>query len=318
MTSMRKQGRINENTTLIDYGLFGIACGGAIYLIEGEKKCVIDGGTRGEAPRIFRTLRDLDAFPPDIIILTHSHWDHTQGVPFLRKKASQQQKDIEIMASERALPLLEDQSWNEILTEGPFKSIKDVTPLREGDTVDLGGITLKIYDVPGHAKDHIAILDEKSKNIFVGDAIGVKTGDQFFIPPFQPPYWDRDEFYNSVNKLKEIDYDSLCLAHFGYIFGDEARGILDEAVSAYELWWGLFEENIDKLDDTSYMLSVISKEANLIYPEIKIVNPKLKALYSLMTGLKKLIRKRSKPVLELVLCQIIEGLVKGFKMYKSQ
>lgn len=68
----------------------------------------------------------------------------------------------------------------------------------------------------------------------------------------------------------------------------------------------------------SYMLSVISKEANLIYPEIKIVNPKLKALYSLMTGLKKLIGKRFKPVLELVLCQIIEGLVQGFRMYKSQ
>ena len=318
MTAIRKQGKINDNTTLIDYGLFGVAGAGAVYLIEGEKKCLIDGGTRSEASRIFKTLKDMNAFPPDIIILTHAHWDHTQGVPFLRKKAAYLKKDIEVMAPEKALSLLEDQSWNEIFGQGSLENIKDVTPLNEGDTVDLGGISLKIFDVPGHSKDHIAILDEKNKNIFVGDAIGAKVEDQFFIPPFQPPHWDRDDFYNSVNKLREIDYDSLCLAHFGYIYADEAKNILDEAASVYELWWGLFEDNIDKLDDTGYMSSIISKEASLTHPEIKILNPRLRALYSLMTGFKKLIGKEPHPIGERILCQLIQGLGQGFRIYKSQ
>lgn len=317
MTAIRKQGRINENTTLIDYGLFGIACAGALYLIEGEKKCVIDGGTRSEAQRIYRILKNLDAFPPDIIILSHSHWDHTQSVPFLRKKASQQKKSIEVMASERALPLLEDQSWNGILSKGPFENIKDVTPLKEGDNVDLGGITLKIFDVPGHAKDHIAILDERSKNIFVGDAIGVKTGDQFFIPPFQPPYWDRDAFYNTVNKLREIDYKSLCLAHFGYIYGDEAKSILDDAISVYELWWELFERNADRLDDIDFLLELVSRETNLVYPEFTVVDTKLKVLSALLTGWSKLTRKKPKPAGELVMPQVLGGLVRGYRAYKN-
>lgn len=318
MTAIRKQGKINANTTLIDYGLFGVAGGGAVYLVEGEKKCLIDGGTRGEASRIFKTLKDMNAFPPDIIILTHAHWDHTQGVPFLRRKAAHQKKNIEVMASQESLPLLEDQSWNKILFQGSLENIKDVTPLNEGDTVDLGGVSLKIFDVPGHSKDHIAILDEKNRNIFVGDAIGAKNGDHFFIPTFVPPYWDKDDFNNTVNKLREIDYDSLCLAHFGYIYEDEAKSFLDEAVPIYELWWRLFEENIDKLDDISYMSSVISKEANLIHPEIKILNPKLKVLYGLMTGFKKLIGKKPQPLSELILCQLIETLVQGFRMYKSK
>lgn len=317
MTAIRKQGKINENTTLIDYGLFGTAGSGAIYLIEGEKKCVIDGGTRSEATRIFKILKGLNVFPPDIIILTHSHWDHTQAVPFLRKKAAQQQENIEVMASRKALPFLEDQSWNEVLSEGPFENIKDVTPLNEGDTIDLGGITLKIFDVPGHMKDHIAILDEKNKNIFVGDSIGCKAGDQFFVPPFQPPHWDRDAFINSVNKLREIDYDSLCLAHFGYIYGDEARSILDEAVSVYELWWHLFEENIDRLDDTGYMLGVISKEANLVYPEIKLLNLKFRVLLGVMNGLKRLTRKKTQVIGEIIMDQILKGLAQGFKTYKN-
>ncbi len=318
MAAIRKQGKINKNTTLIDYGLFGTAASGAIYLIEGEKKCVIDGGTRNEASRIFKALKNLNAFPPDMIILTHSHHDHTQGVPFLRKKAAKEKKSIEIMASQTAIPFLEDQSYNKVFDpKEHYENIKDVTPLNEGDTVDLGGVTLKIFDVPGHMKDHIAILDEQNKNIFAGDSIGYKPGDHLFIPPFMPPYWDKDAFYNSVDKLREIDYDSLCLAHFGYIYGDEAKSILDEAVSAYEQWWQLFEKNIDKLDDTGYILEVISKEANLVFPEFQLLSFKLKVLSGLMTGWKKLTRKKPQPVGELIMQQIIMGLAQGFKTYKN-
>lgn len=318
MTAIRKQGKINENTTLIDYGLFGVAGGGAVYLVEGEKKCLIDGGTRGDVSRIYKTLKDMNAFPPDIIILTHSHWDHTQGVPFLRKMAARQKKEIKVMASKESIPLLEDQSWNKILFKGSLENIKDVTPINEGDIVDLGGISLRIFDVPGHSKDHIAILDEKNKNIFIGDALGAKNGDHFFIPTFVPPHWDWDDFKNSVNKLREIDYDSLSLAHFGYIYEDEAKNFLDYAVSMYELWWRLFEENRDRLDDTGYMSGLISKEANLIHPETQILNPKLKILFGLMTGVKKIAGKKPQPITELILCQLIETLVLGFRTYTSQ
>lgn len=318
MTAIRKQGKINENTTLIDYGLFGVAGGGAVYLVEGEKKCLIDGGTRSEASRIYKILKDMNAFPPDIIILTHSHWDHTQGVPFLRKKAAQQKKEIEVMASKKALPLLENQSWNNVLFQGSLENIKDVAPLNEGDVVDLGGISLRIFDVPGHCKDHIAILDEKNKNIFIGDAFGAKNGDHFFIPTFVPPYWDWDDFNNSVDKLRKIDYDSLCLAHFGYIYEEEAKNFLDDATSMYELWWKLFEENEDNLDDTGYMAALISKEANMIHPETQILNPKLKVLFGLMAGVKKITGKKPQPVSALILRQLIETMVKGFRTYNAR
>ena len=89
----------------------------AVYLIKGEKKCLIDGGTRNAASRIIKTLNNLNAFPPDIIILTHSHWDHTQAIPILRKKAAMEQKHIKVMASEAAIPLLEDQSFNKVYDE---------------------------------------------------------------------------------------------------------------------------------------------------------------------------------------------------------
>jgi len=189
MSAIRETGKINDNTTLIDIGMMGVAGVTALYLIEDEKKCLIDGGTRTEAKRIINTLAEMKAFPPDVIIITHSHWDHTQAIPTLRREAARQGIAIEVLASEAAIPLLADQSYNDVFESGPYENITDVKALKEGDVVELGKTALQIYEAPGHHKDHIAILDRSNKNMFVGDSIGYKIGDDTFLPPFMPPFW---------------------------------------------------------------------------------------------------------------------------------
>jgi len=260
-TAIRETGKVNENTTLLDINMMGVPGVTGLYLIESGKKCIIDGGTGTESRKIIRQLKDLNFFPPDMIIITHSHWDHTQAIPLMLKKAEREGKNIKIFASEKAIPNLRDQSFNDVFGVGPYTDIEaDINTLKENDTIDLNGITLEIFDVPGHMNDHIAILDTKNKNIFIGDALGDKVGDNFFIPAFMPPYWDKDAFLNSIEKLKKIDFNSISLAHFGYIYGDEAKNILDESVSVFETWWNLYEENVDKLDDIDYMINKIIDE----------------------------------------------------------
>jgi glyoxylase-like metal-dependent hydrolase (beta-lactamase superfamily II) len=258
MTAIRETGKLNENTTLLDINMMGVPGVTGLYLIESGKKCIIDGGTGTESRKIIRQLKDLNFFPPDMIIITHSHWDHTQAIPLMLTKAEREGKNIKIFASEKAIPNLRDQSFNDVFGVGPYTNIEaDIIPLKENDTVDLNGITLEIFDVPGHMSDHIAILDTKNKNIFIGDALGDKVGDNFFIPAFMPPYWDKNAFLNSIDKLRGLDYNSISLAHFGYIYGDEAKSILDESVSVFETWWNIYEENEDKLDDIEYMINTI-------------------------------------------------------------
>ena len=76
-----------------------------VYLLKSKNggTCLIDGGTKDSAPLIYDKLKDFNAWPVDRIIITHSHWDHTQGVGFLREKAAETGHSIEIMASEKAL-----------------------------------------------------------------------------------------------------------------------------------------------------------------------------------------------------------------------
>lgn len=258
MTAIRQPGKVNADTTLIDVEMMGVPGVTAIYLIEGEKKCLIDGGTSTEARRIIKELEKLNALPPEIIIITHPHWDHTQAVPRLRKKAERLGKQIEVLAGKTAIPYLTDQSWNSVFGPLGARNVEDVKPLAEGDVVDLGGINLRIFEVPGHCEGHLAIFDEKNKNIFVGDSLGYKTTDELFIPPFMPPFWNAEAFLQSIAKLKKIDYETLCLAHFGYIFDSESKDILDESVSVYKKWWQLFEDNLDKLDDLQQMAEIIT------------------------------------------------------------
>ena len=186
MSAIRQPGKINENTTLIDIGMEDVHGMTAVYLIRGDRTCLIDGGTRAQAPRLIKMLGELEAFPPDLIVVTHPHWDHAQGIPLLRQAASRQGKQIEVLASSAAIPLLANSSFNDVFGGGPYESIQDVTSVKEGDAIDLGGIALRIYDIPGHCRGHIAILDEKNRNLFVGDALGIKVSDDIFLPPFMP------------------------------------------------------------------------------------------------------------------------------------
>jgi glyoxylase-like metal-dependent hydrolase (beta-lactamase superfamily II) len=260
----------------------------------------------------------MNAFPPDMIIVTHSHWDHTQAIPTLRKEAAKLGKTIEVMASEAAIPLLADQSYNDVFESGPYENIRDVTALKEGDGVNLGKTTLRIHNVPGHHKDHIAILDESNKNIFVGDSIGYKVGDNTFLPPFMPPFWDTESFQATIEKYRQINFDSICMAHFGYIHGDEVKGILDEAVATCDTWWEVYDRNADRLDDIDHMVEVVFKEINPapIYPEI--LSLKLKILAGGMTGVMKLRRKEPVPLYKHLIKSIVAWLGKGYKTYQSR
>ncbi len=320
MTAIRETGKINDNTTLIDCGMSGVAGTSAIFLVEAEKTCLIDTGGHAEVSRVIKTLKNLNAFPPDYAVLTHSHHDHSQGVPGLRKKAMKENKTFEVFASEKAIPLLEDQSWNKVFyPKQHYESIRAVSPLKEGDIIDLEGLTLKINHVPGHIPDHITLFDEKNNNLFVGDAIGYKLGDQVFLPPFMPPFWSQDDFFASVEKLRQINFESICLNHFGYIYEEEAKNLLDEAVNTYKQWWKIFEtvEQDNKLNDVKYLIAVIMKETNLASLDFKLLKTWMKLLLGLINSGRKIARKSPLTSGDMLLPEVLGWLVTGYKISKG-
>lgn len=279
MSAMRRPGKVNDDTTLIDTGMGGRDGVTAVYLVRADRTCLIDAGAAAEAPHLVEMLQELDAFPPDVIVVTHPHWDHSQGIPLLRQEAESTGRTIEVVAAAEAIPLLADAHFNDDYGGAPYASIHDVTPVVDGGTIDLGGITLQIHDVPGHCRGEIAILDEKNGTIYVGDAIGYKLSDTLILPPFVPPCWDHAAFLSSVEKLRRIDYATLCLAHFGAIGDAEAGDILDEAVATCDKWWRWYDAHADRLDGD--LLAAVRADLD---PDLPDMEPVRNSLAWLATG----------------------------------
>jgi glyoxylase-like metal-dependent hydrolase (beta-lactamase superfamily II) len=307
---------INDHISMIDFELSGVKRVGALYLIKGDKTCLVDSGVKESAKRVVQALKSENLFPPDMIILTHSHWDHTQGVPTFCHEAEKMGKKITVMASEKAIPNLKDQSWNIVFDEKrKFENVIGVEPLKEGQIIDLGGIELEVIDFSGHCADDIALYDKKNKSIFLGDSLGYKLEHSLFFPPFMPPFWNKDGFYSAAEKLKQIDYEKIFLAHYGYLDGNEAQEFPNDTVTAVETWWNVFAEadKKGKLDDVTYLRENIVKEANIVMPEIEIAKASMRIMLSLMDTGRKIIGKKPIDVGAMQLEGFIGWLQKGYK-----
>ena len=135
----------------------------------------------------YLSLIEKHAVKVAYIIITHGHADHTWGIA-----EAKQQTGGKIVAH--------------------TKSAVDANPrVDDGDTLELGSITLKIFHTPGHADDSICILGEKKlisgDTLFVGKVGGTDFGDNA-----------RKE-YDSLKRLMELDDDIE--VYPGHNFGTE-------------------------------------------------------------------------------------------------
>ena len=282
MSVIQNEGWINENTQLIDAGMLGALGFNSVYLINGTRKCLIDSGTKAEASYLVKKLKRLHAFPPDLIVLTHPHWDHSQGIPLMRKEALKMGKKIEVLASAEAIQPLEDCSFNDAFEIGSCEAIEQVTPLRDGDTIDLGSTSLRMYDVPGHCRGHIAIFDTRSQCLFVGDSVGNQYRDQLFMPSFMPPTWNTESYLSSLKKMKQIPFKALCRGHFGCTTGEDARLGFDKSVEIFHQWWKLYEDNANRLDDLDFLLERMREKFNTQLPQVALISLSRRVMMKLM------------------------------------
>jgi len=312
---------LDSRTSMIDIGFFDAAGICSIYVIKGERTCIIDSGTASEVQTLCNGLREAKAYPPDIIALTHSHFDHSQGVPKLRELAAEDGKQIQVLASEVGVELLADQSYNRVFDQkGRYEDISDVTPLKEGDVIDLGGERLRVFSTPGHSEDMISFLHEETGRLYVGDSIGMYLGENSYVPPFMPASWSLEDFNETIKKMKKIDFKQLCFAHFGCLSEEKSAGFLDFALEQTNLWWRLFEQadEAGKIRDYDYLTKKILTESGLALPQIELLSAKLRIGLKMLNGVRKIRRKSPLPAAQVLMHNyVIPWLARGYRIYKE-
>ncbi len=218
---------------MIDGNIYEMKGGLSLYVIDnGGERMLIDTSTEDQAGYIVNKMKEFGIFPVQKILLTHSHWDHMQGVEELVKLMGG--IEVEVLASEKAIDNLKDPRYMNDPFDVPAKPVEDVTPLTEGDLIDLNGLTLRVINLFGHTMDSIAVLDEKNKNLFVGDAIKRKDFNTF-SPLFMPPDFNELALLNTFQKLRDIgnDINSLSLSHYGIWTDEDCQNLLNEMESLH-------------------------------------------------------------------------------------
>ncbi|MBE5917939.1 MAG: MBL fold metallo-hydrolase [Pseudobutyrivibrio ruminis] len=170
--------KINERIYIIREG-YAPNNGLTIGLVIGDKKAAIIDSGMG----VIATLRsyiEKITDKPIICIVTHGHPDHVGGAALfdevymnnkdawildwalpLEKRLS----DMDEFSSNNKLLRIEAEKNPVICENLTYKNMED------GDVFDLGGITLKMYKLPGHTPGSLAAYCDEEKIAFASDAI---------------------------------------------------------------------------------------------------------------------------------------------------
>ncbi len=129
------------------------------------KGAVVDPG--GDLDKILAEVEN-HGVKLEKILLTHSHLDHASGTAELKAKLN-----IPIVG-----PHVDDTFLIEQLpaqcAEYGFPPAEAFTPdrwLENGDTVEVGDMTLDVYHCPGHTPGHVIFYEKQSNVAFVGDVL---------------------------------------------------------------------------------------------------------------------------------------------------
>lgn len=132
------------------------------YLVIGKDKALVIDTMVGR-DNVYECARQFTNLPL-ILINTHGHPDHIYGNVYFTE--AYMHPDDWYVANEACInPIFVEELNKQGLKMPPFSDISD------GDKIDLGGLHLTIYQIPGHTPGSVLLLLEEDRILFTGDSI---------------------------------------------------------------------------------------------------------------------------------------------------
>jgi len=180
------------------------------YVIKGDKTVLIDPGHSRHVERLFHQMEEdgISSEKVDVILITHSHPDHFEGLEaFL-------DKPVKItMSREEERYLLESGKLLFEMMKQPLPKYRIDFYLREGE-LHLGKEIFNIYSTPGHSPGSLSIYWPERKVLFTGDVIfygGIGRTD--FLEG------NSKLLMESIERLSRLDTEILLPGHGEMVMG---------------------------------------------------------------------------------------------------
>lgn len=231
---------VAPNIFQIDNEVCAVPGLGAVYLINEDRKALVDCGPSSSAATVTGAIRWLGVRQEEIdyIIASHVHLDHSGGAGRLLESMPR----AKVVVHQRGAKHLENPEKlvaSAIIAQGidiinRYGRVVPVPPARlvavaGGDTIPLSDTqVLEIIDAPGHSPHEICIR-ESYGGVFTGDAFGLyfEDGDcHVVIQVHPPPSLDIEICLETVNRIKSLGPKWLYFAHFG--LASQAGEVIEE------------------------------------------------------------------------------------------
>lgn len=167
---------------------------------------IIDPADSGE--QIASIVRQ-EGWTPAAVLLTHSHFDHILGIPGLRKVWPE--------LSVYCHPLDMDDENPTVRMFGmdvpTVCSFGNITPYEEGDTVEIGGLSVEVLHTPGHTPGSVTlrVVTDQERVLFTGDTLFANSMGRTDLPG-----GDEGAMLRSLARLGRLEGDyRVCPGHEG-------------------------------------------------------------------------------------------------------
>lgn len=169
------------------------------YLAGDEKAGVCAVTDPGGSPERVLAMIEKSGLTPQMILLTHGHWDHVGAIPALLEKWP----DLPVYAHEKELCPADEPNPHYFFPHAG----KNQRTYSEGDTLSLGGLTLKVLHTPGHSAGSVVILAEDV--MLCGDTLFAGTCGRYDLTG-----GDGATMLRSLKRLAELEGDyKVCPGH---------------------------------------------------------------------------------------------------------
>ncbi|WP_214628851.1 MBL fold metallo-hydrolase [Paenibacillus agaridevorans] len=228
--------KLREGLWLVGSGQFGfemthrLDCN--IYLIgDGDEYALIDAGAGVDTELLLSSIASTGVPASRIrkLLLTHAHADHAAGAAALRQRL-----DLWTIAAKDAGPWIESAdidrtSIGAAVFAGvyPPDYLYPPCPIDEtvsdGDIIEVGALSLKVIETPGHARGHIsfALNEGDGMSLFAGDAIF--AGGKIVLQQI----WDCeiDAYARTIARLNDLRIKRLYPGHGPFLLSAADRHI---------------------------------------------------------------------------------------------